>query len=99
MAIVVFIEFLSDIFAKEWSLKNKTLLVAIALAGYIVTNIFWLIALKNGAGLARGAVVFSAGSAVLGVLFGLLFYKEALNTTQIVGVILGLIGLVLIFWE
>lgn len=99
MIVVVFIESLSDIFAKEWSLKNHHWLFAAALTGYIVTNLFWLWALKEGVGLARGAVVFSVGSAILGVVVGLFYYKEVLSSLQVFGIILGMISFILIFWE
>lgn len=89
----------SDIVAKEWSLHDKFWIAGIALAGYIATNIFWLHALKAGVGLGRGAVVFSVGSAALGVLVGLLVYKEPVTTTQLIGIVLGLISFILIFWE
>lgn len=99
MIIVVFIEAVSDIFAKEWSLKSHWILFTIAIVGYIATNLFWLYALKHGVGLARGAVLFSAGSAILGVVSGFLIYKEALPLTQVIGIILGLVSFVLILWE
>ena len=99
MALVVFLESFSDILAKEWSLKSNNWMVAAALSGYLITNIFWLYALKNGMGLTRGAVIFSVGSAILGVLIGVLFYKEVLTPLQTIGVILGLMGAIMIFWE
>ena len=99
MVLVVVLESFSDILAKEWSLKSNNWMVAVALSGYLVTNIFWLYALKNGIGLTRGAVIFSVGSAILGVLIGILFYKETLTSLQTVGVMLGLMGAIMIFWE
>jgi len=99
MVVVVLIEAVSDIVAKEWSLHDKLWIGAFALVGYIATNIFWLYALKNGVGLARGAVIFSVGSALLGVVSGLLLYKETITTLQFVGIIFGLVSFTLLFWE
>ena len=99
MIIVVILEAFSDIFAKEWSLNQKAWLFSLALFGYILTNLFWLWALKNDVGLARGAVVFSAGSAVLGVMSGFLIYKETFTTLETIGIILGVVSLILIFWK
>lgn len=99
MTIVVLIEAISDIVAKEWSLHDKLWIAGIALVGYIATNIFWLYALKAGVGLGRGVVVFSVGSAILGVLVGLIVYKEQITTLQLVGIIFGVISFTLIFWE
>ena len=70
-----------------------------ALVAYLLANTFWLFALKNGSGLAKGAVIFSVASAFLAVGLGLFLYKEELNTVQTVGVVLGLVAVGLIFWE
>lgn len=99
MIFVVLLEAFSDVISKEWSLHEKNWLYILALTGYLITNIIWLFALKNGAELARGAVFFSIGSAVLGVIIGLLVYKEVVTPLQLIGVILGLVSSALIFWE
>lgn len=100
LAILVFFEMIADILAKEWSLGNRPIFYAIlSLVAYLLANSSWLIALKYGSGLARGAIVFSIASAILASAIGLFFYKEQLSTLQIFGVVLGLISLVLIFWE
>ncbi len=100
LAILVFFEFLADIFAKEWSLRNYPWWLAMfALISYLLANTSWLYALRSGSGLARGAIVFSVSSAILATLVGVLFYREELSQTQIVGSVLGIIALFLIFWE
>ena len=99
MLVVVVIEAVSDIVAKEWSLRDKTWLFVVALSGYILTNLFWLWALKNDVGLARGAVIFSAGSAILGVVSGFLIYKETFTVLETIGIMLGLLSLIFIFWK
>lgn len=99
LVILIFFEMIADIFAKEWSLGRRGLVFAIlALLGYLLANTSWLIALKNGSGLARGAVVFSVASALLATLIGLILYHERLTAIQTAGVLLGLVSLVLIFW-
>ena len=60
LAILIFFEGLADIFAKEWSLGERSFTYAIlSLLCYLLANSSWLIALKFGSGLARGAIIFS----------------------------------------
>ena len=100
LAILIFFELIADVLAKEWSLGNRSIFYAVlALVCYLLANSSWLIALKYGSGLARGAVVFSIASAILATIIGLVFYKESLTLVQMVGVFIGLVSLVLIFWE
>ena len=99
LTLLIAFELVADIFSKEYSLKGGWLLWAGAIAGYIIANIFWLSAIKNGSGLARGAIIFSVGSAVVATGIGLLVYNEKVNTLQVIGMLLGIVSLVLIFWE
>lgn len=100
LAILIFFETIADIFAKEWSLGQRSIIYAVlALLTYMLANTSWLIALKNGSGLARGAILFSVTSAILASGIGLIFYKEHLSVVQITGVFLGIFSIFLIFWE
>ena len=99
LTLLIAFELVADIFSKEYSLKGGWLLWAGAITGYIIANIFWLSAIKNGSGLARGAIIFSVGSAVVATGIGLLVYNEKVNTLQVIGMLLGIVSLVLIFWE
>ncbi len=99
LGILIVFELIADILAKNWSMKGGWLLAAGALVAYLLGNTFWLFALKNGSGLAKGAVIFSIVSAVLAIGLGVFFYKEDLTKIQYAGVALGLLSLVLIFWE
>jgi drug/metabolite transporter (DMT)-like permease len=96
---LIIFELVADVFSKEYSLKGHWYLWAGALLGYIIANIFWLWGMKTGSGLARGAIIFSVGSAVVATIIGLYFYGETTNKTQIAGIFLGLLSLILIFWE
>ncbi|MEK7209130.1 MAG: EamA family transporter [Patescibacteria group bacterium] len=100
LAVLVLFELIADVLAKEWSLRNYPLILATAaLLGYLIANTSWLIALRYGSGLARGAIVFSVASAILATGVGLLVYKEQLSFIQIIGAMLGIVALILIFWE
>lgn len=91
-------EALADYLSKEWSLHRGAVRWLVAISAYVVANIFWLSALKHGSGLTRGAMIFAVGSAVVAVIIGLALYKEAVTKTQLAGVALGLVALILIFW-
>ncbi len=97
--ILVALEAVADIVSKTWQIRGHNFLAVLALLTYLAANFFWLISLKNGAGLAKGAVLFSIFSAIVAVAIGVIFYKESLSTIQLVGLILGIIGIAFIFWE
>jgi multidrug transporter EmrE-like cation transporter len=99
LSFLILFEVIADIFAKEWSLHGNTIRWMGAIGSYVVANIFWLFALKNGSGLGRGAILFSVVSAILAVTIGFLFYKEQISKIQLLGVFLGVISVVLIFWD
>lgn len=99
LSLLIIFECIADIFAKNWSLKGGWLLVFLALLSYVIANTFWLFALKNGSGLGKGAIIFSIATAVVAIIIGVLFYKEDVSRLQMVGIFLGLLSLVFIFWE
>lgn len=98
--ILFFFELVADILAKEWSVRNyPAALAAGALCAYLLASSSWLYALKQGSGLARGAVVFSVGSAILATAVGLFLYREEVTAMQLIGMVIGIIAVGLIFWE
>lgn len=99
LSLLIFFEIVADVLAKEWSLKSGLIRALGAIMAYVIANTFWLFALKNGSGLARGAIIFSVASAVLASVIGIVLYKEYLTKIQLVGVFLGVISLILIFWN
>lgn len=99
LALLIGFELIADIFAKKWSLERKTVLAAAALVSYLIANSFWLFALKNGSGLARGAVIFSVASGVVAIGLGIFLFKESLSKIQAIGLVLGLVSIALIFWN
>lgn len=99
LSILIIFEAIADVLAKEWSLHGLWIRAAGALLAYLLANTFWLFALKNGSGLGRGAIIFSVASAILATIIGFVFYKENLTTLQIVGILIGIVSMVLIFWD
>ena len=98
IGLIVF-EVVADIFAKEYSLRGGWKLWLTSIAFFIICNIFWLNALKNGSGLARGGVIFSVSTALIVTILGLYFYQEELKPIQSVGIGVGILSLALIFWK
>ena len=99
ISFLIFFEFVADFIAKEYSLKGGPFFWTLALLGYVVANTFWLYAISHGSGLGRGAMIFSVGSAVLAVLLGTIFFKERITPLEITGLVLGVVSLILLFWE
>ena len=89
----------ADILAKQWQLNQGTVRFVAAIAGYVIANVFWLFALKEGAGLTKGAIIFSVGSAIIAIIIGLLLYKEHVSKMEVIGIILGILAVVLLTWE
>ena len=99
LLLLILFELVADVLSKEWSLHGNWIRWTGAILGYIIANVFWLFALKGGSGLAKGAVIFSIASAIIAVLLGVILYKESLTTIQLIGIGIGIISLVLIFWN
>ncbi len=98
ISLLITFELIADVFSKKWSLSGYWPFWILALAGYVIANIFWLRAIRLGSGLARGALIFSVTSAVAAIVIGIVFYKESVSKPELAGMILGTISLVLIFW-
>lgn len=89
----------ADVFSKEYSLKGQWSFWILAMLGYAIGNAFWLWSIKTGSGLARGAVIYVVITAIFTSIVGLYFYQESMNKIQITGIVLGVLSLILIFWE
>ncbi len=99
LIILVIFEATADIISKTWQLRGDWWIAGLALFTYLLANTFWLISLKNGAGLGKGAVLFSIFSAVLAVIIGVVLYKEEISNIQLIGLVLGIISIAFLFWE
>lgn len=63
-------ETLADIFALRFKNTNNYFYAVLTQLSYLSGNIFWLVSLVKGAGMARGGVLFSVTVAVTAVLVG-----------------------------
>jgi len=86
---LVAFELIADVFAKQFALSGKLIFAALAIVGFIAANLAWLIALRTGAELSKGAVLFSVLSGIGAVLIGLLAFHEKVSAYQLVGLALG----------
>lgn len=99
LVFLIIFEMVADIFSKEYSLQDKWYFYVGAILAYVIGNMFWLSAIKNGSGLAKGSLIFAIASAIFSIIIGVVFYKEGVGKLQIVGMVVGIFALVLIFWE
>lgn len=99
VSLLIVFELIADVFAKEYSLKGNWYFWALAIAAYIIGNIFWLWGIRSGSGLARGAMLFSVGSAVAATFIGIHFFGENVGKLQLLGIFLGIVAIMLLLWE
>ena len=98
LLLLIGFEAVADVFSEEFGLHGRSIWWIAAITGYIIANIFWLYAIRNGSGLARGAVIFSVGSALVAALIGVFFYKEKTGPVAIAGIMLGIVSVGMILW-
>lgn len=99
LSLLIIFEAIADIFAKNWSIHKAAWIAITSLAFYVIANSFWLFALKNGAQLGRGAIIFSVASAIIAIILGIILYKEPVSKLQALGLVLGVVSILLLFWE
>jgi multidrug transporter EmrE-like cation transporter len=90
LLLLVAFELLADILAKQFSLNGRILFAILALLGFLVANTAWLISLRTGAELGKGAVLFSVLSGIGAVMIGVLVYHEKTTPWQLIGLVLGI---------
>src|SRR5579859_2134819 len=90
LLLLVAFELLADILAKQFSINGKYVFAVLSILGFIAANTAWLISLRTGAQLGKGAVLFSVLSAIGAVVIGWLFYNEKVTPYQGIGLLLGI---------
>jgi drug/metabolite transporter (DMT)-like permease len=93
LLLLVLFEASADILVKEWTIRNYWPWALAAFLVYILANAFWLMSMKTGVGLGRGAVLFSILSGILGILIGVILYKEPASRFQVLGLTFGMISI------
>ena len=87
-------ELIADVLAKQYALNGKLVFAVLSILGYIAANIAWIISLRNGGELGKGAILFGALSGIIAVIIGVLVYREKVSTYQFIGMILGIAAIV-----
>jgi multidrug transporter EmrE-like cation transporter len=93
LLLLVLFEAAADILVKEWTLRSLWPWALGAFIVYLLANAFWMLSMKNGVGLGRGAVLFSILSGILGILIGVILYKEPVSRFQMLGLTFGMVSI------
>jgi|SRR5579884_2506935 len=89
LLLLVGFELIADVLAKQFGVTGKLFFAVLSILGYVVANIAWLVSLRTGGELGKGAVLFALLSGVGAVLIGLLVYQESVSPYQLIGLVLG----------
>jgi len=90
LLLLVVFELVADILAKQFAISGKYVFALLSIIGFIAANTAWLISLRTGAELSKGAVLFSVLSGIGAVLIGVFVYHEKTTTYQVIGLLLGI---------
>ena len=93
--IVSILEVVGDILFKEWTIKDNKLFLILGIIAYMIATTFWAFSLKFQT-LSKAVVIFGVLTVIIGVIVGVLLYKEPLTILNIIGVILGLTSIILL---
>ena len=99
LLLLVAFELVADILAKQFAVSGKFVFAVLAILGFIAANTAWLITLRTGAELSRGAILFSVLSGIGAVLIGLFIYHEKASPYQVIGLALGVVAIAFLAME
>lgn len=93
LAIAIVTEVIATIFLKFTAGENpKWWAYAVVITGYASSFFMLSLALRNGMPLAIGYAIWSAVGVIIVSIASWLFFKEALTTVQIIGMVLVIVG-------
>ena len=84
-----------DFNGKKWTQSGRTRILVIAALMYAIDQTFFAISLTFGA-LATNIFVVFILSSILDVLLGVLYFKEKISKTNLIGLVLGFAALILL---
>lgn len=96
MAGLLAFEAAANYYAGTRALHRQPVHFWVASASFFTGNALWMWALRNGAGMIRGSIVFAIGSVVGTALLGVLVFRETLTPSQVLGCVLGGVAIVLL---
>lgn len=95
LLVAVVLEVGGDVFFKLWADGDRRLMLILGFALYAAGSLFWAYSLKYHE-LSKAGTVFMVLNIVAIALIGTLAFKEKLSWMNIVGIVLGVAGIVLI---
>ena len=87
-------EQIANILAKQFAITGRRWIAFLSIIGFILTNIPWIASLRFGLDLSQGAIIFLILNSVSAVVIGVVFYREKITRSQLIGLALGLVALV-----
>lgn len=84
---------------KMYSINHDTKYLIISILGYMLIPIFLYRLLKIGEGIAMTNVIWNILSTIYGFIIGMAIFSEKVSNLQIIGSILGTMGIIMILWE
>lgn len=93
--VVSLLEVIGDILFKEWTIKDNKYFLLLGIVAYMIATTCWAFSLRFQS-LSKAVVIFGVLTVIIGVLVGVLLYKEPLTNLNIIGIVLGLASIVLL---
>jgi multidrug transporter EmrE-like cation transporter len=95
MFVAIVFEVAGDLVFRKWGIEQRWPLLVAGLAIYGVGAVAWAFSLRYTQ-VSTGIVLLGVMNVVLVVIGGMVFFKEKLSTTQLLGVLLGVASLALL---
>jgi glucose uptake protein GlcU len=95
MLFLIACELTADFLGKQWTIRKRKILFMASITMYMIGNVFWLFAVLNGVGLARGTLIFTVGQQITAAIMGIFYFKEKLTRRQEVGMLMGILTIAL----
>ncbi|HEY4387339.1 MAG TPA: hypothetical protein VGN34_23025 [Ktedonobacteraceae bacterium] len=99
LLLLVAFELIADILAKQFAVGGKIIFAILSLVGFVAANTAWLISLRTGAELGKGAVLFAVLSAAGAVVIGMTLYHEKITLYQGIGLFFGIVAIAFLSME
>lgn len=97
--IIICIEALALYCIKMYSVTRQNKYLYTSMFCYLLIPLFLYKLLQIGKGIGIVNVIWNILSTIYGFMIGVLLFSENINSMQILGSILGVIGITLILWD
>lgn len=96
--IAVMFEVLADVLLKKWAIEDRNTILIAGFALYFISTVFWAFSLRHES-FSKAIVVVTLLNLILGIGFGLLYFKDELTILQKIGIGMGFLSILLLEWE